>query len=196
MIFESKNKTIQYCPTPKCGCTSTKVMIRKGIEGVIDYEEDIHFHYWTDTFKAADVDIKFCIVREPVSRFLSAYSNRVVNTDEWNIPFVELNEFIDNFHNNHYKSNERIHHHFRPQVDFIGPDPNYYDRVFFLDEMSLVSEFLSEIMGKTIKLEKLQTVDSSKNPSWFKKPIPTKTQINSIKSFYEDDYKFLKQIKK
>jgi len=189
MIFDAKNKIIQYRPTPKCGCTSTKVMIHKGINGQIaNYGDDIHDKYTTSTFiDWPYADIKFCIVRDPVSRFISAYSNRVCRHND--IKFVEFDEFIDGFCNKYYESNESIYHHFRPQVDFIGRNPDYYDRIFFLDEMPLVSEFLSEIMGKPIKLEKLQV-------GKIDKPIPTETQINFIKSLYEDDYMFLEQIKK
>ena len=185
MIFKVKNKKIQYCPTPKCGCTSTKVMIRKGIEGNIDYEDNIHAKFWTSPFEAVDVDIKFCIVRDPVSRFLSSYANRICRHND--IKFVELNEFINNFHDKYYRLDKNMHHHFRPQIDFIGNDPSYYNRVFFLDEMPSVRKFLSEIMGKPIKLEKLQVVGAEK-------PIPTESQIDFIKSFYEDDYKFLEKI--
>lgn len=187
MIFKVKNKIIQYCPTPKCGCTSTKVMICKGLGQTTACGDDVHVKHWTKTFEAVDADIKFCIVRDPVSRFLSGYSNRVCHYK--NVPFVEFNDFVVNFHEKYYKVNKVIHHHFRPQVDFIGHDPSYYNRVFFLDEMPSVCKFLSEIMGSPIKLEKLQVVGAEK-------PIPTESQINFIKSFYEDDYKFLEQIKR
>jgi hypothetical protein len=187
MVFKVKNKIIQYCPTPKCGCTSTKVMIRKGIEGVIDYEDDIHHKFNTKTFKVIDADIKFCIVRDPVDRFISSYTNRICRHED--IDFVGLDEFIEDFYDKYYRLDENIYHHFRPQVDFIGHDPSYYNRVFFLDEMPSVCELLSEVMGKPIKLEKLQTVEAEK-------PIPTEIQIDFIKSFYEDDYKFLEQIKR
>jgi len=186
MIFKARNKIVQYCPTPKCGCTSTKVMIRKGIEGIIDYQNNIHARFSTKTFKAVDADIKFCIVRDPVSRFLSCYTNRICRHHD--IEFVELDEFINNFHDKYYRLDKNMHHHFRPQVDFIGHCPSYYNKVFYLHEMSLVSQFLSEIMGKPIKLEKL-------NPVQAEKPIPTESQIDFIKSFYEDDYKFLDKIK-
>ena len=118
---------------------------------------------------------------------MSAYSNRVCR--HYDIKFVEFDEFIDGFCNKYYESNKSIYHHFQPQVDFIGRNPDYYDRIFSLDEMPLVSEFLSEIMGKPIKLEKLQV-------GHINKPIPTETQIGFIKSLYEDDYTFLEQIKK
>lgn len=185
MIFKAKNKLIQYCPTPKCGCTSTKVMINKGIEGVDDIDYDIHHRFNTKTFEVIDADIKFCIVRDPVSRFISSYANRICRHND--IKFVELDEFINNFHDKYYRLDESIYHHFRPQVDFIGNKPSYYDRIFFLHEMSSVCEFLIELIGEPIKLEKLQTVDAEK-------PIPTESQIDFIKSFYEDDYKFLEKI--
>ena len=186
MIFKAGNKTIQYCPTPKCGCTSIKVMIRKGVEGVIDYEYKVHDKFPTKPFVEVEADIKFCIVRDPVDRFLSAYLNRIVHYGD--MPLVDLDEFINNFYEKYYRFDNNIHHHFRPQVDFIGHSPSYYSRIFFFNEMPSVPEFLSEIIGKSIESEHKQRTKGGK------KPIPTESQINSIKSFYEDDYKFLEKI--
>jgi hypothetical protein len=188
MIFKAGNKTIHYSPTPKCGGTSIKVMIRKGVEGIIDYENKIHSRFPTRPFIEVEADIKFCIVRDPVDRFLSAYLNRIVHHGE--MPFVEFDDFVDNFYEKYYRFDKNIHHHFRPQVDFIGHSPSYYNRIFLFNEIPSVCEFLSEIMGKQIKLEHKQVTKGGE------KPIPTESQIDSIKSFYEDDYKFLEQIKR
>jgi len=187
MIFKAGSKTIHYCPTPKCGCSSIKVMIRKGVEGIIDYENKIHSRFPTRPFMEVEADIKFCIMRDPVDRFLSAYLNRIVYYQA--IPFVDFDDFVDNF-SKYSKVNADVHHHFRPQVDFIGHSPSYYNRIFLFNEMPCVCEFLSEIMGKPIKLEHKQVTRGGE------KPIPTESQIDSIKSFYEDDYKFLEQIKR
>ena len=187
MIFKAGNKTIHYCPTPKCGGTSIKVMIRKGVEGIIDYQNKIHSRFPTRLFMEVEADIKFCIVRDPVDRFLSAYLNRIVHYGD--VPFVEFDDFVDNFYEKYYRFDNNIHHHFRPQVDFIGHSSSYYNKIFFFNEMSSVPEFLSEIMGKSIESEHEQRTKGGE------KPIPTKSQIDSIKSFYQDDYRFLKQLK-
>lgn len=188
MIFKAKNKLIQYCPTPKCGCTSTKVMIHKGIKGTIDYEDRIHNRVRTLPFEEKKIaDIKFCIVRDPVDRFISSYTNRVCRHND--IEFVGLSKFIDKFYDVYYRLDKNMHHHFRPQVDFIGHKPSYYDRIFFLHEMPSVCEFLIELIGEPIELEKLQVVGAEK-------PTPTESQIDFIRSFYEDDYKFLEQIER
>ena len=188
MVFKAKNKIIQYSPTPKCACTSTKVMIHKGIKGAIDYEDRIHNRSRTFPLKENKMaDIKFCILRDPVDRFISSYTNRVCRHED--IDFVGLDEFIDKFYDKYYRLNKNMHHHFRPQVDFVGHDPSYYDKIFFMDEMPSVCEFLIELFDKPIKLENLQAVGAEK-------PIPTESQIDFIKSFYEDDYKFLEQVKR
>ena len=185
MNFQAQNKTIQYCPTPKCGCTSTKIMIYKALGGTISDEEDIHLRFPTPTFTRRAAHIKFCIIRDPVERFLSAYSNKVVHHGI--IPFVEFDDFIDNFQK-YYNGHKGINHHFRPQVVFIGRFPNYHNRILSLSQMPSVSEFLSEIIGKPVKLEKRQTGGNNR------KPVPTKKQIDFIESLYKDDYRFFKEM--
>ena len=185
MIFKIKNNTCHYYPTPKCGCTSTKIMIWKALGGKINNEEEIHVKFPTKTFFKIPSSVKFAIVRDPVERFVSAYSNKIIHHKV--IPYIEFEQFIKNF-DNYYNNNVHIHHHFRPQIDFIGTQPEYFNKIFYLNEMGKVALFLSNLFNKEIEIERRQTGGTNS------KPIPTEKQIQFIKNLYKNDYEFLNKM--
>lgn len=188
MLFHINKKSVVYNPIPKCGCTSVKSMIYYILNDKIpDDQEDVHRSYPTrENFIKNDlVDYKFCVVRDPVERFISGYSNRILHHKD--IPFVEFDYFVKNFYNFFHKS-PKIRHHFRPQIDFIGKDNNYYTKIFWVHQMREVSDFLSEISKKDIPIFHKQTGGSNM------KPVPTNNQIEHIRKFYKSDYEFLRKI--
>lgn len=40
------------------------------------------------------------------------------------------------------KSSSHIRHHFMPMVEFTGRDPSFFDRVFLLEEMELIPDYV------------------------------------------------------
>ena len=100
MIFKINNKLICYNATPKCGCTTTKAMLMEAstdqdLNISTDNYKFVHREHNTRNFSIEKADFKFCIIRDPVERFVSGYSNRVIY--HRNIPFVEFEQFINNF---------------------------------------------------------------------------------------------------
>ena len=187
MIFKLNGKKVAYYPIPKCGCTSVKAMIFYTNYGRLPNDkENVHINYPTiEGFIRQDLaDYRFCLVRDPVERFISGYSNRVLHHGD--IPFVEFDDFVNNFPK--FYEVPAIRHHFRPQVDFIGRVPRYYTNIFMVHEMKKVSDFLSQIAGRPIPTPHRQTGGASM------KPTPTKKQIENIEKIYMHDYKFLKEV--
>jgi hypothetical protein len=104
--------------------------------------EDVH--EYKDYFK-------FSITRDPVKRFLSMYSNRVVfhrelsaqskcahRLEQAGLVFdPQLNELVENLES-YLGCAQTILHHTRPMMDFLGPDLSVYGRIADIGEVAKV----------------------------------------------------------
>ncbi len=140
--------------------------------------------------------IRFTIIREPIERLISAYSDRVADRDDIRRssvstflckllglnPSPSLEEFALNLRK-YYLINDRIYRHVLPQIRYIGKDPAFYDRIFSLREMDKVAEYLAELSGKEIEIKK-RNVSVSK----FSNDDLSPQAIASLRDFYKKDY--------
>jgi hypothetical protein len=95
---------------------------------------------------------RFALTRDPVRRFLSMYSNRVVHYRELSraascaagleaagLRFdPQINELIAELHA-YLRVARSIRHHARPQIDFIGPDLSVYTRIADISSVNTVA---------------------------------------------------------
>jgi len=152
-----------YIDAPKCASTSLKRWIYKIEFGQVfeRYKQDnrwIHIHN-CDRFGRASFpqvpedkqDYKIVtIIRDPIKRFLSAYSNRIVNFKELgeqtvysdrikaeNLKFnPNINYFIRNLKAYQNCTNKAIIlHHTRPIIDFIGEDLSLYTNIYPIENI-------------------------------------------------------------
>lgn len=176
------SKTVSYHSCPKNACTSTKSMILR-IFG--DKRNNKTHRPWPHTviacseFMPVQSEIKFCVVRDPVRRFVSGYTNRVLHYKE--IPYVEFGEFLSNF-DFYYKNYSAITWHLSPQTRFLGKDSSYYTNIFNTSEIDKVADLLANLSGVDVSPEWEQTGGSDK------KPILNEEQIQTIKKIYKEDY--------
>ncbi|HZF30642.1 MAG TPA: sulfotransferase family 2 domain-containing protein [Gammaproteobacteria bacterium] len=111
--------------------------------------------------------IKVAIVRDPWLRLVSAYRNRVLFYQETNprlmqhhgvdtrlSPMPTFRSFVENL--TEYRKIPAIAHHTNPQVYFLGDDPAYYDRLFHVERLAELEDFLSTRAGKQIALPRLR----------------------------------------
>lgn len=153
---------LAFYPVPKNACTSVKIVLRRAETGeVSDDIEQAHRWQGTPGFEPAPEGYRtFCVVRDPVDRFISGYRNRVghfgelgegaVPDDAMRALGLQYDPDIEFFalHLAQYMAvSESIDHHFRPQAYFLGWDLKFYDRVFAWGQFELLSDFLAEATG-------------------------------------------------
>ncbi len=68
-----------------------------------------------------DVDIKCCIIRDPVKRFISAYKNRILFHKDQGFKSHTVDMVLDKLENNNFENL-----HFLPQTYFLGNTLDYY----------------------------------------------------------------------
>jgi hypothetical protein len=192
MLFTVNGVSLAYHATPKCGCTSVKAMILESLGETVAGSEDeaileIHKSIGSPPFRKFKADFRFCVVRDPVERFVSGYSNRVLHFGD--TPEVDFDEFVEKF-SYYYRKFPRIKHHFLPQIFFIGKRPEYFTNIFWISEMEEVREFLSSISKKEIGLGPRQSGGSDR------KPVPNEEQIQFIRDFYKQDLIFLEKMRR
>jgi len=117
---------------------------------------------------------KFTVVRDPIKRLFSAYTNRVVHKKEveqamarpnWQEahgdtaagldPNPDANTFFANLEG--YRDViAPIRHHSNPMRDYIGADLSAYDRVFPVEKITELEEVLSARVGQPVSMPNAQ----------------------------------------
>jgi hypothetical protein len=163
--------SVGYQPLPKVACTSIKeALFRLAFKQ--PYAPDLgegapHVHSYFD-LRVCDVglaDWKFTVVRDPIQRFLSGYSNRVRHHRELSEPYLsqlkldpaldlhdfpfdpDIHEFIKRF--DLYLQVPTIRHHFRPVSEILAPLAAY-DKVYAFESLDDLSADLSRKVGQPV----------------------------------------------
>lgn len=186
-----EEQRIAYYPTPKVACSSLKSAFYELAQGhpydaVASKEKDnVHKVYFSGPYrplKKPDCYYKFAVVRDPIDRLVSAYSNRVVKYRE--LPDMpDFRNFVRDLE--FYRmENWSIWHHTEGQWYFIGSDLSYFDRVFRFDELPLIPDEIERATGHRINLPHLQRND--------RVDIAVETEeLSLLTERYEYDYALL-----
>lgn len=147
-----------------------------------------------------DALAKFTVVRQPVDRLLSAYSNRVVHygdieadlsrneeartaLDAKGLPVLpDLSTFIR--HLVDYRAASRlIRLHTQPQNYFIGRDPDFYTGIFGMKALRDFEKAVSDHAGMEFRLPHLQTGGEKISPS-----VLSGDEVRMMEKFYRADF--------
>lgn len=193
---------------PKVACTSIKYMcfeIENGrpfepymANGVMKYVHEAVYpgrRFWEVPHKAIEDHVRLAVVRDPIARFLSCYSNRVVHHQELSFnkagprlkkfglkPDPTLAEFANQF-GIYRKCSESIRHHTAPMSNFLGKNAEYYTEIYNLKDIGACVDRISAIVGRPLELGRHQTGGPKMSESDL-----TPAQIDKLKQFYAVDY--------
>jgi len=199
---------ISYFSVPKCACTSLKNFffeVENGypFRGFVANGRQRHIHnaaYPSRPFeREAHAEMeghwKTAVIRDPVSRILSCWANRVVgfrcladidipeaDREAGVVPDPDLATFIGFFWRYRRLSPE-IHHHALPMTHFLGTDPSYYDALFTIAEVDGLVSAVRERVGAVPELPRMQT--SGVRPD---RDALTPRLIEKIERIYASDY--------
>ena len=156
-------------------------------------------------FDATNDYFKFCVIRDPVKRFISAYRNRVVAHGELDVTKKRVKSLMaDGFKANpdintlvenikiYQNAVPTIRHHTLPMVDFIGRNPNIYTRIFYVDEMDQLRESIIQHckqIGVGIDLESIPEIPRKQNagPKLGINVLSNKS-VDLLLDYYKEDY--------
>ncbi len=168
---------LDYYIIPKNGCSSVRHMMLQTIKDVPDlndyYDSDYNiinfktklFQYYNPVRSKA---VKFAVKRNPIDRFISAYSDIVLFRKKENLSIEEILQ-------GNYKDK-----HFNTQTYFAG-SADTYDHIFDVTEMNKVAELISDYTNINIRV---QHIRKTKN-----KIRLHHSQIRMVEEFYKEDYK-------
>lgn len=200
-----------YIPVPKNACSSTKEALHEIEFGRrFDKKKDINAPYINihDYYKkrpkaftglkriASEKEFtRFAVVRDPVRRLVSCYRNRVVDLGDLSInpkslekygldKTPDINTFVLNL-KMYQKANKSIEHHSRPQVAFFGGTLDYLDKIFTMDELDKLQDFL-----KTYRPSLRFLSQKSGGTSYSVSDLSEEAFKHAI-NFYRQDYRLL-----
>ena len=136
---------------------------------------------------------KFAIVRNPIDRILSEMNYRgiprknndntkgVKSLEEYILRVVKLDKFCDR------------QRHISPQVKFLFDSESNECIVDEIINFDNVNEKVSNILRNKLKgFTKLPKINSSNTKLWLRKDL-TASDLNFIKDFYKNDFKFFEK---
>lgn len=138
-------------------------------------------HYLPEFVPDHPAPFKIVVKRDPVKRFVSGYTNRVLHHNKLGGMKPSFSEFVRRF-DYFYSKYSDIETHFRPQVSFFGLDKSMFTHIFDVSEMDKVKEFFEDTYQRKFPDLRLQQGGTTL------KPEITKEQEDWIRKKYEADY--------
>lgn len=197
MAVRVKGTNLVYFPVPKVACTSVKLAIMRHNEPgrFIALRSDDHVHgkyggyksppwnwewrRYADPLMPSSWMRPFCVIRDPIDRFVSGYRNRVVHWNEFGGNPPDINEFALGLAD-YCKADRQIGHHFLPMTTYLGRDPSFYDRVFLMSELQALPVYC----GFSAPLPKTQ----NDGPPISRTDL-SKEALSRLEQFYAEDYR-------
>jgi hypothetical protein len=177
MVVAISAHSIAYMALPKAACSSVKTALSSIDPDIIIPQEElrrngdiIHKFYPTRRFRPHrwehyDGWWRFAVVRDPLARLLSVYTDRVIGRQELKasrrlrqVKHLSVDPDPDFFFQNiqsYKKLASAVKHHALPARLFIGPRPLRYDAVYRVNELPALSKKLSEITGHPVSIPRL-----------------------------------------
>lgn len=173
MAIVLTDRRIAYMAVPKAGCSSVKTTLAR-IDPAVDAARltdvtAVHGVYPTARFRphrwaALSDHFRFTVVRDPVRRLLSVYTDRVLQKGDLRhsrkmqrgvFPDLPVEPDPDTFFcrlGDYMAASSSIKHHAISAWLFTGRDLSAYDRVYRTDEMDVLARDLSRRTGMALSM--------------------------------------------
>ncbi len=201
--------SIGYLPLPKIANTSIKHAMFE-LENKVSYDstnfdyQHIHDYFRKKTKSIDNAAFRFVVIRDPIKRFLSAFSNRVIYHRELsetairvlaesqphlrikpeNYPFnPNLSNFIENLAI--FQKIPSIFIHTCPQSSLIQ-NLEIFNKVYKIEELANLEKDLSDISRKPILFRHAQSGGPKIDVACL-----DADQLAKLKIYYEEDYRLL-----
>ena len=174
---------LSYFSVPRCACTSIKrffFFVENGFElknfRINSKWSHIHNFYQSKPFNLSEKMSpenfeKYAVVRDPISRMVSCYRNRVDSPVGRNLmkphvaEFEKLDipknptwpEFLDYF-DGYRATVPMVKHHSEPLSHFLGNDSEFFTKIYDISEANSFAEMVAERAKSDGKLGREQTI--------------------------------------
>lgn len=210
MAIEIPAYNIAYMALPKAGCTTVKQALAQidpdfdtkaaGLE--LDPIDLVHRVYQTKRFRPHRWELydqgwwRFCVVRDPLKRIISCYTNRVVEMKELhnsrnllrgriNLPMDPDPDFFFQNLQRYRDASSTMRHHLFPAWLFLGQGIERYERIYPIEELDQLIDDLETRTGQTIKRG---VHNKTKGVKLTLDDLSAETQ-HALDVFLEDEYK-------
>lgn len=198
----------EFYDAPKNGGTTVRLWL-KYAEGGLPSDFDCEGYYtlagiglpwqWTDTVMGprpffspgAEGNCRWCITRDPVERFVSAYTDKILREAlaPWDVEtcfdMLENGEMDRIARLPGTKPMKQAACHLLGQCAWFGSDRSYFNKVFSIAEMDRVREFCEDVVFK-ISLPKFHGRRQSR--SGISKIRLSAAQIDRLERIHAEDY--------
>jgi hypothetical protein len=200
--------SIGYQPIPKAAGTPIKEALfalaigERPSPGNMDGARHIDEYFATRSVDVSGAAFKFIVIRDPLTRFLSAFANRVGQQHELSEAFLRglpsslqlplkdfvfdptLSQFIDRFEL--YMRVPTIHHHFQLVADQVL-SLDAFDKVYPLETMDMLCNDIGQLAGRPFTVPREQRSSSATHAEEL-----SDAQRHAIVRICERDYEMLK----
>jgi hypothetical protein len=202
-MFKNKinGKKLVFYPCPKNGNSSAKLFFAKHLGLDKDYvfigdkipryqqkvddfggkKNLINFLPTKQPFEKIISDYKCCIVRDPLSRFISAYKNRINYHKDEDFKGHTVDMVLEKLENNNFENQ-----HFLTQSYFLGSSLDYYDFYSNINNVTIFQREVNNFFDNNLAFPKIQTGGGDSELRL------TSEQCDKVKKIYLEDYELLK----
>ena len=211
MVIAVDAHRLAYMALPKAGCSSVKeVLARLDPAVTLPPEEAVDVNTWhgiypTRRFRPHRWEAyagywRFCVVRDPVRRLMSVYTNRVLQFEDTmnsrrlrvgrpDLPDLPRDPDPDTFFANldgYCRASSSIKHHALGAWLFLGRDLTRYDRVYRTEEMGALAWDLGLLTRSKVAMPRRNRSETRLEIGALKGRT-----IDAIRPFLEREYEFL-----
>ena len=196
---------IGYRFLPRVACTSLKNAIYsieydQPFDSANEDEAHIHAYYSKRQSNMDSCEKRIIVVRDPIKRFLSAYSGivqarkelsyeRIKKTEPEQVTEIQgfnpgLGRFIDEL--NQYQKIGSIHHHTKPITEFADVDIDYFNHVIQFEELNGFTKVVLDVTQKHFSIPA-----AIPEGRYYRVRDLSRQQMALLIDYYKKDYEWL-----